>query len=160
MPFAWRAREAFKGESCVAEGLFHCSFAAVGKEYGAGCTAGGNGAEYCLIPQFRLGGRWKSVIQHKCRLGGVFCFPIVFLRKSGNICTGFVQNECLFTYGNVFFPGTIMVRGCQGIGKRFVGSETCLLRNYVVIVKLLYFRDRYWVFLYSIVADMREREAL
>ena len=57
MPFARRAREAFKGESCVAKCLFHCPFAAVGKEYGAGCTAGGNGAEYCLIPQFGLGGR-------------------------------------------------------------------------------------------------------
>lgn len=64
MSFSGRAGEAFQSEAGGAEGMFYGPFAAVGYQQGAGCAAGGNVAEDCLIPQIRLGGRGECIIIH------------------------------------------------------------------------------------------------
>ena len=52
--FAGRAAEAFELEAGVAEGLFDCSFGAVGCEDCSGCSIVGNFAEYFYVPKLRL----------------------------------------------------------------------------------------------------------
>lgn len=52
--FAGRAAEAFELEAGVAEGLFDCSFGAVGCEDCSGCSIKGNFAEYFYVPKLRL----------------------------------------------------------------------------------------------------------
>ena len=144
MSFSWRAGKAFKCETCIAEGLFYSAFAAVGYQNGTLSATCGNSAENHFIPQLRLGGRRECVIEYNCRTVS----PVIIFFYCSNVSTALVQYEVTLHF-YVFFPRTFvhnMESFCQIVGKKFR-----MLRNYGVVVKLLYFRERNGVFFYSLI---------